>query len=207
MARTELDSDYWSERYLSAQTGWDIGEANSGLVHQVLARTQPTDPILIPGAGAGHEAVALWMAGYFNVYVCDWSAQAFQQLRENFVRFGSDRDYPRDWELDDHLLLGDFFSLDVKFDVIVEQTFFCAIDPAQREQYVAQCARLLQPAGVWLGLLFDRKFPTAGPPFGGSRDEYRPLFEQYFNVEVWETFNDSIAPRAGQEILGLMRCK
>ena len=57
----------------------------------------------------------------------------------------------------------------------IEQTFFCAIDPQYRKDYVRQSNKLLKSKGKLVGLLFD--FPIEqGPPFGGSISEYKALF-------------------------------
>jgi hypothetical protein len=77
--------------------------------------------------------------------------------------------------------------------------FFCAIDPQLRKQYVEKLASLLSPKGRMAGVLFD--FPLdAGPPFGGSKEEYLTLFQKYFSVRKMEPCRNSIAPRAGREL-------
>ena len=187
------DPNYWRERYRTAQTGWDLGGANAGLLAAATTYFRPGHRILIPGAGRGHEAEALWRRGYREVYVCDWAEEAFVTLRRSGALPGADR-----------LIVGDFFALDGDYDGILEQTFFCAIDPARRAEYVKQCARLLRPGSRWVGVLFDRDF-EGGPPFGGTRAEYRELFSERFDVESLGRFGGSIAPRRGTELLGVMR--
>jgi len=194
-----LSADYWSQRYRENRTGWDLHVPNSGLVAAVKARLQPSARILIPGAGRGYEAEALWDAGYDEVYVCDWAEEAFEALR-------SASQHDRVW-LAKRLIVGDFFELDDKFDAIVEQTFFCALDPGKRAAYVEQCARLLCGGGSWIGILFDRYFPTPGPPFGGGQETYKTLFEPSFSVLEWKPFTDSVAPRLGAEWFGVLRSR
>ena len=189
------DPDYWRERYRTARTGWDLGTANAGLLAAATAYFRPEHRILIPGAGRGHEAEALWRRGYREVYVCDWAEEAFVSLRRSPTLPAADR-----------LIVGDFFALGGAYDGILEQTFFCAIDPSRRGDYVAQCARLLRPGGRWVGVLFERDFP-GGPPFGGTRAEYRALFGDRFDVEALGRFTESVGPRRGTELLGVMKAK
>lgn len=68
---------------------------------------------------------------------------------------------------------------------MIEQTFFCAIDPSRREEYAKQMARLLKPTGELFGVLFDRDFEQS-PPFGGSAQEYRETFAPYFRQVLIE---------------------
>ena len=191
----ELTPDYWSERYQTARTGWDLGGANTGLIGAFTTYVRPGARVLIPGAGRGHEAEALWRRGYREVYVCDWAEEAFVTLRRS-----------AHLPADDRLLVGDFFGLDGPFDAILEQTFFCAIDPGQRDRYVVHCATLLSPGGRWIGVLFDRDFED-GPPFGGSEAEYRERFAPHFDIELLGRFGASVGPRAGRELLGVMTVK
>ncbi len=200
----KLDSAYWRDRYVEERTGWDIGHPNHGLIAEVKSRFPVNTKILIPGAGRGYEAEALWGAGYLNTYVCDWAPEAFDALSKSEVlaKAFSDAD-----EAKSRLIVADFFTLEGQYDLILEQTFFCAIDPKLRENYVNQAAHLLKPVGKWMGILFDCHFPTAGPPFGGDREAYRTVFEKRFQIEKLERFRGSIQPRMGKELLGLMYCK
>ena len=75
---------------------------------------------------------------------------------------------------ENQILHGDFFEHEKSYDLIVEQTFFCAINPELREKYVLKC-KLLNPKGQLLGVLFNRKF-EGGPPFGGNVEHYEKLF-------------------------------
>lgn len=199
-----LSADYWRERWSANQTGWDIGHPNHGLVAEVIKQFPKSTKILIPGAGSGYEAEALWESGYLNTYVCDWAPEAIERLRTSEVLAKA---IPNKEEAQARLIVADFFALTDSYDLILEQTFFCAIDPSQRERYVAQAAHLLKPIGKWLGILFDCHFPTSGPPFGGDAAAYMELFSKHFEVRSLERFKESIKPRQGKELLGLMYCK
>lgn len=199
-----LDASYWDGRYRAGATGWDIGAANRGLVDAVVERVAPSARILIPGAGRAHEALALWRRGYRETTVLDWSAEAIAAVRRRVATADVGLSAA---ELDSRLVHADFFAHDARYDVIVEQTFFCAIDPELRPEYVERAARLLAPAGRWIGVLFDREFPTPGPPFGGTRAAYERLFRERFVLEHLGPNERGIAPRSGSELFGVMRCR
>ena len=199
MSAKKLDASYWNDRYTEGRTGWDIGEANRGLIDYVASRFDKSTRILIPGAGAGHEAEALWRAGYLHTYVLDWSDRAFTAMRQRLMHRP-----PLKLDHQTRLIVSDFFQHNGRYDLILEQTFMCAIDPGLRKSYVRHAAELLRPSGTWAGVLFDREF-EGGPPFGGSREEYTELFSRHFAIEHLATYQHSIAPRAGHEVFGIMR--
>lgn len=189
-----LSSAYWNQRYENQHTPWDIGHASPPLLEYVNQLENKQIRILIPGAGRAYEAVHLHRAGFDQVWVCDWAPAAFEYLLEHCP------DFPRE-----QLLVADFFELDMAFDLILEQTFFCAISREQRQAYARQAARLLGNGGRLAGVLFAHEFEHAGPPFGGTADEYRTYFEPHFEILAMETSSHSIRPRAGRELFVEMR--
>jgi hypothetical protein len=96
-------------------------------------------------------------------------------------------------------LLGDFFSHKGEYDLIIEQTFFCALPPVMRQKYVWKMHELLAKDGILAGLFFNRIF-EAGPPFGGSQQEYELLFKNAFDLITLKTSINSIAPRSNSEL-------
>ena len=188
MADQSASPEYWEHRYAHADIPWDIGYPSPALMHYALQWPKDTR-IIIPGSGLAWEAQALHEAGFTCVYLCDWAPSAFQPLLSRCP------DFPRG-----HLLVQDFFVLEGSFDLLLEQTFFCAILPSQRREYVSQAFRMLQPHGTLAGVLFDRSFPDPGPPFGGNREAYRDLFSQKFDLITLEANTLSIPPRMGTEL-------
>lgn len=186
----KLTADYWEDRWQHHQTGWDIGQPSPPLVRYMAQVTDKTTRILIPGAGRAHEALHLHAQGFEQVYVCDWAPSAFEHLQQAAPNFP-----------EAHLLVGDFFQFDFEdfFDLQLEQTFFCAIDPALRDAYVAQSARMLRPGGRLAGVLFAREFASPGPPFGGTEAEYLRRFSAHFTIAQLAISPDSVAPRLGNE--------
>lgn len=144
--------------------------------------------ILIPGAGNAYEAEYLLDKGFRNFTILDISKYALNNLRKRRP------DFP-----EKYLLNGDFFEYHGQFDIILEQTFFCAIPRNMRKEYARKCYELLKKGGKLVGVLFNHEFEKEGPPFGGSKEEYIDYFSPYFDFKVFEIGYNSIKPRAGRE--------
>ena len=185
----QLDKSFWTNRWEANQTGWDIGGVSPAIQDYINSLQDKSIRILIPGAGNAYEADYLRSLGFHNVFICDWAKPALDNIKRRLP------DFP-----EDHLLEVNFFELDLEVDLILEQTFFCALDPALRTQYVSHCHQLLKSGGKVAGLLFAKPFPFAGPPFGGTKEEYHPLFSSHFEVLEMEISQHSIPPRLGNEL-------
>jgi copper chaperone CopZ len=98
------------------------------------------------------------------------------------------------------ILHGDFFEHTETYDLILEQTFFCALNPRLRERYAAKVFHLLNKGGRVVGLLFNVIFEKAGPPFGGKREDYIKIFEPIFNLKQFDICTNSVKPRMGMEL-------
>jgi hypothetical protein len=83
---------------------------------------------------------------------------------------------------------------------MVEQTFFCAINPTLRKDYAEHAAKILKPGGKLIGLLFDDELTANHPPYGGCKEEYLTYFKPYFEIKTMETAYNSIKPRANREL-------
>ncbi len=184
-----LDAGYWESRYRENRMGWDIGYASPPLVHYIDRITDKSKRILIPGAGNSYEAEYLWDQGFKNVTVLDWSKSALRNLKRRLPGFPEEQ-----------LLAEDFFRHRGSYDLILEQTFFSALPPARRPEYVKQMAALLADEGVLAGVLFSIPLFEDHPPFGGSEEEYRPLFSTHLELLKMEPCYNSIPERAGNEL-------
>lgn len=189
MSEIKLDKEFWGNRYNTGETGWDIGYPSTPIKEYIDQLIDKSIKILIPGCGKAYEAEHLFKQGFKNVYLIDLTEQAFEALKKRVP------DFPAD-----HLIVGDFFEHQGQYDLIIEQTFFCAIDPKLRPKYVQKMKELLKPGGKLVGLLFDAELNTDRPPFGGHKIEYQELFSPYFNIKTLETAYNSIEPRAGGEL-------
>jgi hypothetical protein len=189
-----FNEHYWTERYAHNQIGWDIGHISTPLKEYFDQLTDRNLRILIPGAGNAYEAEYLWSLGFENVHVVDLSALPLQNIKERIPAFPSSQ-----------LIHADFFAHHAEYDLIVEQTFFCALNPALRSQYVKKMATLLAPEGKLVGLMFKIPLHTDRPPFGGNEVEYRNLFEAHLKIELMEEAYNSIQPRKGNELFVKLR--
>jgi 23S rRNA (uracil-5-)-methyltransferase RumA len=183
-----LDASYWNQRWEEAKTGWDLGAPTPPIQHYLDQLSSDDRSILIPGAGNGYEAEHLWNRGFRNVFVVDLSPIPLEAFKKRNPSFPSER-----------LICGDFFELQGSFDLIIEHTFFCALSPQLRDNYVKKMAELLAPQGKLVGLLFTRPLTSEGPPFGGSIEEYEERFSPYFDLLQGEITSLSISPRLGNE--------
>lgn len=189
MATPELDSTYWDQRYRQAQTGWDVGEVSRPLKEYIDQLSRKDLRILIPGCGNAYEAMYLLQQGFTDITVIDIAPTLTENLKRQLADF-----IPVPLKV----LTGDFFTLEGTYDLILEQTFFCALPPTMRPDYVVKMKELLSPAGQLAGVLFNRDF-EGGPPFGGSIAEYEMLFSPHFNDLRLAPCYNSIEPRKNTE--------
>ncbi len=183
-----IDKTYWENRYAGHQTGWDLGQCAPPLQAYIDQLDNKELSVLIPGCGRAYEASYLLAKGFTNITLVDIAENLVAQLQQQFEHTPI------------QVLKADFFSLEGRFDLILEQTFFCAIRPEQRKTYVNKVAELLKPQGKLVGLLFDRQFEADGPPFGGSVAEYEELFREKFSLRKLEKAYNSIKPRQNAEV-------
>jgi len=183
----EDDRSYWDQRWREGDTAWDIGGVSPPLQHYFEQLPDKTISILIPGCGNAYEAAWLLDNGFTGITLLDISPQATQRLREKFAGTPI------------KVLTADFFRHTGQYDLIIEQTFLCALDPSQRPAYVEKAHNLLRPGGKLAGLLFDRDF-AAGPPYGDRKAEYQQLLEKKFTIKTLAPCYNSIKPRTGTEL-------
>jgi thiopurine S-methyltransferase len=194
-------AEFWQQRYEQDSTGWDMGKISPPLKAYIdqLPESAKNQTILVPGAGNAYEVGYLHEQGFTNVTLVDFASVPIEAFAERYPHFPSK-----------HLICADFFSLSdaqYQFDWILEQTFFCAINPVRRDEYVQQMAALLKPNGKLVGLLFNKDFGRAEPPFGGTQAEYQQRFAPYFDIEMMEPSDNSHPARQGSELFIKMRIK
>lgn len=189
----QLDEAYWTQRYGQHQTGWDLGRVSPPLRTYIDQLTDKDYTILIPGSGNSYEAVYLYNHGFKKVYILDISEEPLK----NFAR--QNPQFP-----ENQMIHGDFFDIKGSFDLILEQTFFCALSPDLRTRYAEKVLSLLRPGGKLAGVLFDDPLYDDHPPFGGNRKEYLSYFEPRFHIHTFERCNNSVGPRQGRELFMIL---
>ncbi|WP_245645493.1 methyltransferase domain-containing protein [Niabella ginsenosidivorans] len=183
----ELDKDYWNNRWLAGATGWDVGYATPPIVQFMQQVPDKNIAILIPGCGNAYEAAALLNLGFTNLTLIDIAPAAVANLQQLFGNQVT-------------AVCTNFFHYEGSYDLVLEQTFFCALNPSLRKNYVAKMHQLLNTNGKLAGVLFSTRFPDPGPPFGGTKPEYRQLFWSGFKIIHLEACYNSIPQRKGREL-------
>ena len=183
------DPKFWEVLYQADTTGWELGRASPPLANY-FANTSPAGlRVLVVGCGRGHEARMLASLGA-EVTAIDIAPSAIAQARA--IESPQTVDFR----------LADLFDLRGQlpaFDLIVEHTCFCAIDPARRDEYVAAVADALVPGGTFIGLFFAHG-REGGPPFTTTAKEIRERFGDRFIIDTLATAEGSVISRRGDEL-------
>lgn len=191
--------EFWDSLYRKQETGWDIARPAPPLVSLLSRLSLPPCDVVVLGCGRGHEVAHLAACGHRATGV-DFATSAVLAARDAL-------------EAADHgaeVLEADVFDLAHthrgSFDLAVEHTCFCAIDPCRRQEYVQVIHEILRPGGRLAALFYENpSAPQGPPPFPASRSEIVDLFSPVFAIESLEVPLDSIERRAGKELLALMR--
>lgn len=159
-----------------------VEENKNGLISPLTSEGR-RKKVLIPGCGRGYEVVMLALHG-FDAYGLDISETAISEAKKysseelqnphdyNFgpnnpsqtiastvgnVSFFNQNFFEKGWEKD------------MKFDIIYDYTFLCALHPSMRSQWAEKMSELLNKEG---GILVCLEFPmykelsVPGPPWG-----------------------------------------
>ncbi len=185
------DKAFWESKWQQGQTGWDLKGVSPAIKVYIDQLTNKNLRILIPGCGNAYEAEYLLQQGFNHVTVID-IAPTLTDLISKKLKPYIDKEKL-------FLICGDFFEHQSTYDLILEQTFFCAINPNLRANYAKHMYELLTPNGKLVGLLFNTKF-DGGPPFGGNVTEYETYFKPYFKHISFMPSLNSITPRSGKEV-------
>ena len=189
-----LDEQYWNNRYINNETGWDLRQVSPPLKAYFDQLENKNSSILIPGCGNAYEAIYLAEQGFTNITLIDIAASLVEALKIKLKDYHSIQ-----------IIHQNFFNHTNRYDLIVEQTFFCALHPSLRNQYVQKTYTLLNTNGKLVGVLFKKYFETDGPPFGGTKEEYEALLSTHFHINSLTPCYNSFNKRAGTELF--FNCK
>jgi SAM-dependent methyltransferase len=186
---------FWSEHYKAAvPPRWDLNDAAEAFKDMLHRLKFPKSRILVLGCGGGHDAAFFAQAGHV-VTAVDFSAEAIQKAKATYG----------------HLHNLSFEQMDVfnlphewnfSFDVVIEHTLFCAIDPALHQKLITVWKRVLHEEGQLLSVFFTM-LKRMGPPYGITEFELRALLMPHFQFLFWGRLRNSIPDRLGKELFVL----
>ena len=184
-----LDGNYWDNCYENNDAVWDLGTISPPIRAYIDQLTDKNVRILIMGCGNAHEAEYLVESGFTDITLIDIAPTLVENLKQKFASKPQVK-----------VVLGDFFELNQPFDLVLEQTLFCAIDPKLRPNYVQKMKEIVVLHGKIVGVMFSKIFEFDGPPFGGTKEEYTKYFEPYFDIKILDNCYNSAEKRQGVEV-------
>ena len=197
MDEKDYKCEDWQRHYEENDLGWDLGQVAPPFVKLWQEEKLPLGKVLVPGCGRGHEVVFLAENG-FDVTAIDFSSGAVTYLKNALKKRN----------LEGRILHQDFFSLDEYhegvYDLVLEQTFFCAISPKQRRDYVLNVSRILKPGGILVGLFYHTD-EQGGPPYNTTREDIEMHFSKKFEIQELDKTFLSAEQRKDKEWLGILK--
>ncbi|CAN0271480.1 unnamed protein product [Pylaiella littoralis] len=154
---------------------WDTGVVSPALQKLLDEGVLPKGRSLVPGCGRGYDAIAFGKSGYDSTGL-DLSPTGVEQAKALLAeQKGEEMNGQVDFRS------GDFFKFspeqEGKFDVILDYTFLCALDPSARNDWADHMVALLRPEGELVTLIFPIVEKDGGPPFAVSETMVSGLLE------------------------------
>lgn len=182
---------FWSDLYKSKDTGWDLNQPAPALKDMLPRLKLPKSKVLVLGSGRAHDAALFAELGHV-VTAVDISPDAIAEAKKLYGH------YPNlNFMVADALHLPQ--NMHNSFDIVFEQTCFCAINPSLRSDLVKAWRKYLHDQGMLLGIFFVVEKPS-GPPFGGSEWEIRQRLKEHFQFLFWGRWKNSVPKRQGREL-------
>ena len=191
MKKDERDStrpDFWSERYVSGRTPWQLDHLPARLALFVESLPAGSN-VLIPGCGEDSKTIDAFRRAGHQLTVIDFSPVAIEHVK-NAVP-----------ELRERTILGNFFTDDLgdaRFDLVYERTFLCSLPPRLWSDYVGRVAKLLRPHGLLAGFFYYGK-ESDPPPYPLIESKASELFDARVDLLKSDPVSDSLSIFAGQE--------
>ena len=186
--------DYWESAYKANEMGWVLG-GPTPVFKSWIKKYKSKLSICVLGAGNGWDALYLAKQGH-QVVAVDFAKSAIINInktaKKNNISLTTH-----------HMNIFDLNKLYLNyFDVVLEYTCFCAIDPLDRRKYLEVVRNILKQYGELVGMLFpvDKDPNDGGPPFGVELQTTILLISEYFKCIKKEFSPLSIKPRLGREV-------
>ena len=192
-------SEYWEISYQSGEMGWDLGGITPVFDDWIKTYNKELS-ICVVGAGNGWDAINFATKGH-NVTAVDFAESEIQNMRKlaelNKVEI--------------HTLHMDIFDLKKQykdhFDIVLEYTCYCAINPKRRSDYINTAYSILKSSGKLVAIFFsiDKILNENGPPYGVNINATIISFSKLFTLESKEISSLSIDSRKNKEIFVIFR--
>lgn len=185
----------WEKCWSEDVTPWDLGRVTPVVADLVERNDLPTGRALVPGCGSGYDVLAL-ASPTRHVVGLDLSVtaikRAYQVLTENHASSVE-------------FVCTDFFTYkpDASFDLILDYTFFCALEPSLRPLWASKMAELLAPDGELITIMFPMAEHDGGPPYAVSLEAYEKTLHLHgFQCNLFQENVLAVDQRKGREFLG-----
>lgn len=186
--RDSAQPDFWSQRYASGRTPWQLDHLPARL--DDFIRSLPAKRnVLIPGCGQDYRTVDAFRKAGHRVTAIDFSPIAVKWTNKALGK------------VDMKVILGDFFSYNFEaapFDLIYERTFLCSLPPSLWKNYATRVAQLLSPDGMLAGFFFYGE-ELDPPPYPLTESKAAEIFGARFELKISEPVTDSLSIFAGKE--------
>lgn len=196
------DPSTWDLAWQANITPWDVGEIQPPLQEIIESGTinfPRQGRALVPGCGSGYDAIYIASALQLDTIGMDVAQTAIAKAQTIL----SSKEIPTPGKAS--FELGDFFalqpsSLEERFDVVYDYTFFVAIPPTRRPEWGRQMISLVKPGGYLITLVWPIAPPTElGPPFFVRVEHYEDVLGGNF-VKVFDDVPKTSLPNhAGKE--------
>lgn len=164
----------WERAYARGDLPWDIGRPQSAF-RRLAEAGLIAGPVLDSGCGTGEHALLFASLGIEAVGV-DVSPTAIRTAQQK----ARDRGHAATFFVGDVLQLG---TLDRTFRSVIDSGMFHTLEDPERERYVSELARTLEPGGRLFLLCFSELTPGDAGPRRVTQAEIRAAFSVGWAVE------------------------
>ena len=196
-----MDQAFWQGIYDEGPPRFDLKGPSAPFVDWLEANQPPAGRAIVPGCGFGHDVLELARRGWDAVGV-DFADTPVQSGRAAAAKAGLAAKAT--------FVQQDVLTLDqpAEYDLLFEQTCYCAIEPHRRDEYVRFAARVVKPAGTLVFVVFPVDGRSGGPPFNIGVEEVPLRFAADFDlVRIGAPARASAPARTGKELFAELRRK
>jgi SAM-dependent methyltransferase len=197
-----MERSFWQTLYDGNDTPFDLRGPSAPFIDWLDAEKPRPGRAVVPGCGRGHDVLELARRGWDALGI-DFAPSAVRDATGNASRAGL---------IGARFLEADIFALgpehDAAYDLLFEQTCYCAIEPHRRDEYARIAARLVKARGWLAFVVYPVDGRAGGPPFNIGVEEVPLRFASAFElVQIGAPRRASAPGRTGKELFALLRRK